>query len=177
MRLFVAVEVPAEARAAVAGGVEPARAAAPRLRWVEADRYHLTLVFLGSVDLALLDPVAAAVAGACEDVSGFEVRLDGSVGRFGRRVLWAGLERSESLSSLAASVTAAVRPLVAIPDADRPYSAHLTLARSGREPVRAADVDRLSLPALSWRVERVVLMRSAGGYVVERAFPLRDANA
>ena len=176
MRLFVAVEVPDSVRAAVAEAIAAARAEAPKLRWVDPATYHLTVAFLGSVEDALVDDVAAAVAAACEGVSPFELRLDATVGSFGRRVLWAGLERSEALVTLAGAVQAALEPVVALPDAGRPYSAHLTLARSGRSPVRAEVFSGVELPALSWRVERLVLLRSAGHYSVVRSFPLADAD-
>ena len=177
MRLFVAVEVPGSVQAAVAVATAGLRAAEPRLRWVDPAKYHLTVAFLGAVDEGLVDDIAAAVARACVDVSAFDLRLDGTVGTFGRRVLWAGLERSEQLVALAAAVQSSLAPVVALPDADRPYSAHLTLARSGRSPVRRDAVADVALPRLSWRVERAVLMRSAGGYSVQRAFPFADANA
>ena len=177
MRLFVAVELPAPVRTAVAEAVADLRSRAGRLRWVDPQRYHLTLVFLGTVDPVVVDAVAAAAAAACAPLSAFELRLDGSVGTFGRRVLWAGLAPSDDLAALAAAVTDALRPVVALPDGERPFSAHLTLARAGRDPVRASVVSGVSLPALSWRVERAVLLRSADGYSVERVFPLLDANA
>ena len=178
MRLFVAVEVPAEVREAVAVAVEPLRASAPRLRWVDPARYHLTLVFLGEVADGALPAIASVVDEACGDVTAFSLRLDGTVGTFGRRVLWAGVEQSDQLAALAAVVRAVVGGIVHLPDGERAFSAHLTLARAGRrQPVRAAALLGASVPRMSWRVQRAVLMRSAGGYSVERAFDLRDANA
>ena len=176
-RLFVAVEVPASVRSAVAASVEPLREALPRLRWVDPAKYHLTVVFLGSVEEPLVGAVAGAVASACGGVAPFELSLSGEIGTFGRRVLWAGLAPAPELSALAGSVSAALREVVSLPDDDRPYSAHLTLARAGREPVRGAALREAQLPALSWTVERVVLMRSAGGYTVEQAYPLAAGNA
>lgn len=177
MRLFVAVEIPAAVRAAVAEAVAPLREAAPRLRWVAPERYHLTVVFLGSVDGGLLGAVGDAIAAGCAGVGVFPLALSGEVGTFGRRVLWAGLEPSEELAGLAGSVAAAVGPVVALPDGDRPFSAHLTLARAGREPVRRSLVASVEMPALSWSVRRVVLMQSAAGYSVVRAVDLPAANA
>ena len=177
MRLFVAVEIPEQVRTAVADAIAGLRAAEPRLRWVDPARYHLTLAFLGTVDDGLVEDVAAAVATGCAGTAPFELALDGSLGTFGRRVLWAGLVRSEPLETLAAAVSAALAPVLALPDADRPYSAHLTLARAGRAPLVSGGLAGIGMPRLSWGVDRVVLLRSAGGYSVERAFPLAAANA
>ena len=166
MRLFVAVEVPADVRAAVDAAVAPLRTAAPKLRWVAPERYHLTLVFLGAVDEALLPGVSAGMQAGCAGAAGFTLALDGTVGTFGRRVLWAGVAPSPELTTLAGRVTAALRSVVGLADEQREFSAHLTLARAKREPVRSRLVKGVSVPALSWPVGRVVLLRSAGGYEV-----------
>jgi 2'-5' RNA ligase len=174
--LFVAVEVPPSVRSAVAAAVEPLRSSQPALRWVDPQRYHLTLVFLGSVDSSLVDDIAAAVGPVCRSAAAFELALDGTVGTFGRRVLWAGLRPSAPLAALASAVSAALASVVALPDGDRAFSAHLTLARAGRAPLSRAGVADVSVPALAWMVGRAVLMRSAGGYSVERVFDLSAAN-
>lgn len=171
MRLFLAVEVPPSVRDAVAGAVAPLREALPRLRWVDPSRYHLTVVFLGSVPDDAVDSVGAAVARGAAGTAPFSLALDGRLGMFGRRVLWAGLEQSPALAALASAVGSAVSPVVALPDGDRAFSAHLTLARAGREPVRAPAVAGVEVPRLAWEVNRVVLMRSAGSYEVVRSFP------
>ena len=177
-RLFVAVEVPEAVRAAVSTAVAPLREALPGLRWIAPERYHLTVVFIGSVDEGLVGAVGDAVAAACSGVGGFSLALDGRVGSFGRRVLWAGLEPSGELAALAGAVAALVGRVVPLPDGERELQAHLTLARAGRDrgsQVRGGGaLGEVTVPAVSWDVERVVLLRSAGGYVLERAVALTD---
>ena len=172
MRLFVAVEVPASVLSAVAAAVAPVREQLPRLRWVDPARYHLTVVFLGSVADEAVSDVISAVWSGVAGAAPFALGLDGRLGVFGRRVLWAGLEQSPALAALASAVGSSVGSVVSLPDGDRPFSAHLTLARAGREPVRAAAVAGVAVPRLSWDVDRVDLMRSAGGYSVVESFPL-----
>ena len=173
-RLFVAVEVPESVRAAVSSAVEPLREALPGLRWIARERYHLTVVFIGSVNDALVGPVGDAVAAACVGVPAFSLALDGRVGAFGRRVLWAGVEPSAALAELAGAVAARVGHVVPLPDAERVFRAHLTLARAGRaDKVRGVEaLGEVAVPPVSWEVGRVVLLRSAGGYHLERAVPL-----
>ena len=171
MRLFVAVEVPVAVREAVAGTVAPLRESMPRLRWVDPSRYHLTLVFMGAVADEAVAQVEPAVARGVAGAAPFALALDGRLGVFGRRVLWAGLEESRPLAALASAVSSAVASVVALPDGERAFSAHLTLARAGREPVRAAAVAGVAVPRLAWEVDRVALMRSAGGYSVVRSYP------
>jgi 2'-5' RNA ligase len=177
VRLFVAVEVPASVREAVAEAVAPLRSAAPRLRWVAPERYHLTVAFLGAVDQFRLPALHGALAQAAAGVAPFDLALDGSLGTFGRRVLWAGLAASPALADLAARVRPAVAAVVPLPDADRAFSAHLTLARAGREPVRPGVVADCRLPPMGWTVDRVVLLQSAGGYSVVTAVALADTDA
>ena len=177
MRLFVAVEVPEAVQVAVADAVAPLRESLPRLRWVAPERYHLTVLFLGSVDAGVGPEVGLALGEACRGMRPFELALDGRLGTFGRRLLWAGLRESRPLVDVAATVREAVGSVVGLPEADRPFSAHLTLARAGRDPVRTAAVADVAVPPLSWRVDRVVLMESAGGYRVVEAVDLEGPDA
>lgn len=177
MRLFVAVEVPQTVQAEVAEAVGPLRDTMPRLRWVPRERYHLTVLFLGSVQPDALPAVVGALGEACRGARPFDLVLDGRLGTFGRRVLWAGLRGSQPLVELAAAVRERVGPVVGLPDAERPFSAHLTLARAGRDPVHAAAVADVAVPRVSWRVGRVVLMESAGGYRVVEAVGLEGWGA
>ncbi|HET6379704.1 MAG TPA: RNA 2',3'-cyclic phosphodiesterase [candidate division Zixibacteria bacterium] len=130
-RLFAAVPVPVELRAAVARAVEGLRGrpgADDDWRWTDADGWHLTLAFLGSTDPARVPALQAALAGA---VAGFEpfVADAGGLGAFPSlhraRVLWYGVADPERrLRALAAGVRDAL-------DGDPgPFHAHLTIARS-----------------------------------------------
>lgn len=171
MRLFVAVEVPPFVRDAVAGAVAPLRAGLPGLRWVDPSRYHLTVVFLGSVGDSEVGAISDGVAAGCAGFAPFTLRLDGRIGTFGRRVVWAGLQRSPELTRLAGSVAGHLpQPLELRDEAE--FTAHLTLARANRERVRLGELEAVAIPEMAWTVERVVLMRSAGGYEVVASFPL-----
>ncbi|UGQ12664.1 RNA 2',3'-cyclic phosphodiesterase [Yinghuangia sp. ASG 101] len=91
MRLFVALTPPAEAAAELAGVVERVRGRYPVLRWTEPEAWHVTLVFLGEVGddaRAVLEPRLARVASRHPALA---LRVAGG-GRFGDRVLWAGIE-------------------------------------------------------------------------------------
>ena len=176
MALFVAVEVPEPVGFEVEAALDPVRSSRPVLRWVDPSRYHLTLLYLGKVADVTVPGVIAAVEEACAGVGPFALKLDRRLGTFGRRVLWAGLEPSAPLQSLALSLRRTVGEVLGVPDGDRPFSAHLTLARAGREPVRASAVANFEMPALGWDVERIVLLRSADGYELVHAVNLRDAD-
>lgn len=131
MRLFVAAELPAGHRAALADVCERGRSGG--VRWVPAENVHLTLKFLGEVDgekVAKIEEALAAVAAGAEP---FTLSLS-DCGCFPNsrapRVLWVGLgEGAEAAAALAAAVDRALEPL-GFPREKRPFKAHLTIGRA-----------------------------------------------
>lgn len=110
-----------------------------KLNWTKPGNWHLTLKFLGDVDEARLPALAAALG----QVSCSEFTAQGGGAGFfpprpapekkGRRwqprVLWLGLARGgPEVAALASSIEKALLPL-GFPAEERPFSAHLTLAR------------------------------------------------
>lgn len=167
MRLFVAIDPPEVVRDALAALELPGR-----LSRVPRDQLHLTLRFLGEVERVPALDLASPP---------FSLRVVGG-GAFPSaarpRVLWAGIGGDlDALAGLAARVEAAVRS-VGLPPADKPFRAHLTLARvrGGRVPEAVAAVQ--ALPDLGeWPVREVLLVKSTlgpRGAVHERmaTFPL-----
>jgi 2'-5' RNA ligase len=147
IRLFIACELPTEARAAL-GRVEDdlRRLGAERLRWVRPEGIHITLKFLGGVDAERVGKIEAALTATIEP---FELRLAfDKLGNFGgnrARVLWIGLEGDVAgLSELAERVDNALEPL-GLPRERRPFAAHITLARV---PEQLPAAVRRELPGL-----------------------------
>ena len=130
MRLFVAIAIPDEIRAAYGSLLEEFRAIAPRARWERAENLHVTLKFLGETPPAKLEALQNALAGIH---SPEPVRLEfRGLGFFPNekrpRVFWAGMESTPDLSALAADIDQAAHRL-AFPLERRPFAPHLTLAR------------------------------------------------
>jgi RNA 2',3'-cyclic 3'-phosphodiesterase len=168
VRLFVAVYPPATAcddLEAELAGLAVAKAAAEGVDTHLARReiWHVTLVFLGGV----ADERAPAAATAIEQAADgppLKLRLAGG-GRFGRdrfTVLWAGVE-GDGLEVLAQRVRRELKK-AKLPYDDRPFRAHLTVARPGDTlGPEAIEADRALLAAYrgpSWPVAEVRLMRS-----------------
>ncbi|HXK34125.1 MAG TPA: RNA 2',3'-cyclic phosphodiesterase, partial [Dehalococcoidia bacterium] len=134
LRLFVAVELPAAAREALARTAGAMRAAGigDGLRWVRPEGIHITLKFLGATPARQADEVAAALRRVA--ARGRPLQLQpGGLGSFGgrrsMRVVWLGIGgETDALAALAASVDEAVSPFGFEPER-RPFAAHLTLAR------------------------------------------------
>lgn len=162
-RLFVAVEIPRAPRMELDAAVVPVRERYPELRWTVADDWHLTLAFLGETPAQRVEPAVEAVGAAASQVGPFALAFDGTAGRFGDRVLWAGIRPAPELIALAAATVEALR--VSGFDLERrDFRPHLTLARSRRGArVRAGAVAGFQGPTPEWTVSRVVLMRSSRG--------------
>ena len=64
MRLFVALELPADLQRAVGELVSQHRPALPKARWVRPENLHLTLAFLGETATERLPDLEAAMADA-----------------------------------------------------------------------------------------------------------------
>jgi 2'-5' RNA ligase len=174
-RLFVAMQVPDDTRRAVETLLAPVRALSfdRPPRWVRADTLHVTLRFLGDTPAELVPDVALAVRDAVEDAAPFDVRLAGA-GSFPRhgakvRTLWLGIENGgRALGELSAAVTAAVVPLGWPADA-RPFSPHLTVARTDASSIADGRLASQAIEAAAdgwtstFRADTVVVYRSVLG--------------
>ena len=172
-RLFVAVGVPGDVRARLAEAVDPLRAQWPSLRWVRPDAWHVTLAFIGDSSPARAAAVDEAAVCAAAGVRAFEARLSGDLGAFGRSVLWAGLAPSPPLARLARGVRGALADRGVSTD-DKPFHAHLTLARAprrGRLP-SMAEAAGWRGPTSGWAIDRLDVRRSEPAQGGAR-YPLR----
>jgi 2'-5' RNA ligase len=135
-RLFVAVELPEDARAAVGRAVDTLHEL-PGLRPTPDDQLHLTVLFLGAVESPRVPAIEERLAEVAADAAPFDTALT-AFGAFpprgAARVLWVGLRDDEGrLAAMARATKDAVRGLVVTEE--RPFRAHVTVARA-REPVR-----------------------------------------
>jgi RNA 2',3'-cyclic 3'-phosphodiesterase len=136
MRIFIALDIPAEIRAALAEYMERAKALAQDARWARVEGLHVTLKFIGEVSEAHVQEIKTALATV--KAASFTVRFNG-VGFFpnvnAARVFWAGVDGGKELPQLASSVDAALKK-IDIPREEMPYRPHLTLARASAHPLR-----------------------------------------
>jgi RNA 2',3'-cyclic 3'-phosphodiesterase len=151
-------------RERLAAQVERLRPLARDVAWVGPDNFHLTLKFLGGVEAARLDAIAAALADAAATCGAFDLGV-GDLGAFPSRtrprVLWAGIDDGAAAAATLASRLDVVLAPLGLPPEGRAFSAHVTLGR-----VRAPRPNPRLAQALSGgafgrqRVDRLSLMRS-----------------
>jgi 2'-5' RNA ligase len=179
VRLFVAIDVPDELRAAIESDiVDPLRDRVPGARWTRPGGRHLTLAFLGSVDDDRVGEISEALRAPASRHASFEASFE-EIGGFPNlrrpRVLWIGVgEGAEPMAALALDIESALEPLGFEPEG-RPFQGHLTLARF-KEP-RAFDVPAAAVQLDRFSVNEIVLFQSrlhpkGARYDVLERFPL-----
>jgi 2'-5' RNA ligase len=135
VRLFVAVQISAEVREALAGFVDRLRlgflpSPKQKVRWVPAENFHVTLKFIGHVQPAALDGIRNALS-AVRSGPPFALEIRG-LHFFPNdrrpRVFWAGVVAPPELASLAGAIDQKLEPL-GIARETHGYTPHLTLAR------------------------------------------------
>jgi 2'-5' RNA ligase len=186
LRLFVAICLPDAWHTALRRQQEELRqrlgAAAGALRWVRPEGCHLTLVFLGETPAMELPRITAALSGTAQTPP-FTLRLGGP-GTFGGarpRVVHTGVAGDvEALALVQRRVAEALHHI-----AERPFSAHITLARVPQpdratgSAIAAALARPLGDETPPFTVDRISLMRSElhpGGAVYTELFAARLAG-
>jgi 2'-5' RNA ligase len=130
MRLFVAIDLEEKIRQKIGRFLDGVREFAPEARWVRPESLHVTLKFIGEQK----EEQVTAIKEALHNVScnSIEIKFRG-YGFFptttAPRVFWIGIQAGEELGVLARNIDMALEA-VKIPREDRPFSPHLTLART-----------------------------------------------
>jgi RNA 2',3'-cyclic 3'-phosphodiesterase len=130
VRLFVALDIPEDVRAAIGALAAKLRDVCRDARWVRIEGAHITLKFIGEVPAEKTDDIKTALA-TVPFPTPIKMTFHG-LGFFPNerrpRVLWAGIEASSELGALAAAVETVLEPLGIARD-QRAFSPHVTLAR------------------------------------------------
>ena len=169
LRLFCAVELPAELRARACAHLARLRASAADVKatWERAEKLHITLKFIGETEAGRLTALSGAAERATESVPPFELTLAGA-GVFpaahNPRVLWLGTEDSTGRLVLLHRRLEAECAAAGFPREARAFHVHVTLAR-----VRAANAaarrlarfhEQLGFAPAPFIVNELVIMRS-----------------
>jgi len=175
-RLFTGIEIPAE----IGDRLSLLRGGLPGARWIDRENYHVTLRFVGDIDMDVASDMAETLAGV--NRPGFEIAIDG-ITAFGSKkphAIVARIRPSRDLAELQAEHERRLQR-IGLPAEQRKYIPHVTLARL--RGVTSRDVaEYLSLrggfSTEAFPVDRFVLFSSrnsvgGGPYVIEEEYPLR----
>lgn len=171
LRVFCAVALPSEVRARVAAHIEHLRSALPGVRanWDRAEKLHVTIKFLGEIELARVAALSLAASRAAASVPPFELAIE-DAGAFPSqgppRVIWLGVaDSSGGLARLQSTLEDASAD-EGFTRETRPFHPHLTIARlrtpQGARRLAALHKDK-SFEAARFPVEELLVLRSELG--------------
>ncbi|MDX1706972.1 MAG: RNA 2',3'-cyclic phosphodiesterase [Desulfobacterales bacterium] len=166
-RAFVAIDLPERVRSALGAVQQELRSANFRVKWVRPASIHLTLKFLGDIDVARTEAVVEAMTLAANDSSPLVLAPRG-LGVFPNarrpRVIWVGLGgQLDLLKSLQRELEARLADL-GFPEESRAFKGHLTLGRvkgkmaAGRLQEALDQLQRFE--SESFEVDRIILFKS-----------------
>lgn len=132
IRCFVAIEIPNLIRDELAQIQEALRKQIKQASWVKPGNIHLTLKFLGDVEVDAIKPVERAIKQVATLHSPFPLQI-GGIGVFPHlarpRVIWAGVKAGgEKITALAQEIDLALNRC-GFPLDDKRFNPHLTIAR------------------------------------------------
>jgi 2'-5' RNA ligase len=166
--------VPDSQRKQLAPYVAECAATASDFRWIPVENLHLTIRFIGSVERATVDEIAARLDEL--KLGGFNLEL-GEVGTFKRgrlaRVVWLQVQAGADQARLLAARVEAECVRAGLEPEARAFQPHVTLARA--RPRDGAALPLLPAPPelQPWRAEALVLYSSHLGRAGAVYEPLR----
>ena len=132
MRLFIAIEIPAEIKREISNVQERLRGAGADASWTKPDGIHLTMKFLGEVPEAKVPDIMQGLRQAAQSEGPLRLEMKG-IGAFpntkNARIVWIGLAGNiEQLMRLQGAIEDAMAGL-GMPREERIFTPHLTLGR------------------------------------------------
>jgi len=133
MRAFIAIELPEDIRKALAQLQDKLKSCGADVKWVEPNNIHLTLKFLGEIDEAQLNKITSIMQNVSATVYPFPATIS-AIGAFPRinspRVIWIGIDKGDNEIKTIAKLLENEIKNVGIPAEDKPFSSHITIART-----------------------------------------------
>jgi 2'-5' RNA ligase len=173
-RLFIAIALPEPVKGAIEKTQDELRAAMPAksIRWTRREQFHLTMRFLGAVEVAQVDRLNEAVRRACAGSGDLQLLASG-IGVFPGvrrpRVVWTGVDdRGGRLAALQRSIEAATGPFTDEAPQET-FTGHITLAR-------CRDINRAEASTLAKLVDKMA-SRSFGDWTATSVEIIRSVTA
>lgn len=180
-RLFVAIDLPLETKAELGSRCSGIIGA----RWVVSENMHLTLRFIGEADAARLEEIKIKLGAVSTAPFTFHLRGFGQFPPVGNpRIIWAGVSAPSDLWTLQHLIDITVQR-VGFGPANKPFSAHITLARLKHTPtIKEDNLQRFfdshkAFESTPIAVDHFTLYSSITGsgyphYQCEAAYPLTE---
>ena len=130
-RTFIAIDIPASSKINECLDTMSLRLAGEKIRWVDGNKLHLTLKFLGDTGEKSVDDIKILLKDLTQDCSAFTITIR-NVGVFRNmrnpRIIWLGIDPCSELMHLYAEIESQISRL-GFPAEERRFSPHLTVGR------------------------------------------------
>lgn len=167
IRTFISVELPQEIHHSLKRTQDLLRESMPDVRWTKSSNIHLTLKFLGDVEVSRTDSINEALTDIAGRFPPFTMTLTG-IGAFPNsrnpRIIWVGLENgADELIGIAKQIEGAMKKL-GFPREKRPFRPHLTVGR----------IRRLEHPALMTESLEQCSVGKLGEFTLQRVSHIKS---
>lgn len=165
MRLFIAVSISNEVKEEMINKIPLIRNQYKNGKWVPAENWHVTLLFLGEVSNDKISLVRSAMDESVRGIQPFQLWVEG-IGAFPNdinpKILWAGVKgEMETSNILYQKLLQAVDKRGLPYDAKPRYKPHITLSRKIE---KRTDYQEIPLQTSEWTVQSLELYESVSEY-------------
>jgi len=167
-RLFVAVELPTEIKEYLGSTIRTLQKTNADAKWVEPKNIHLTLKFLGATSSEMIPAIRKTMTAAAENTPPLPTTLE-AFGGFpslaAPRILWVSLaDKEKRLERIAQRLESSLSG-IGFAKENRPFKAHITLARlrSPRNRLALADAAQKFQAAMehpAFNIDNITLFES-----------------
>ena len=180
-RLFTGLEVPAQLRTFLS----LKQAGLPKVRWIEAEDFHLTLRFIGDVSPQQADDIVEALSARQWLTPTIELAELDCFGGERPTAIYASVRNNQPLNDLASAQDRLLQRLGFAPDSRR-FTPHVTIGRckgvSSQAVAHYLSMQGAAMPGQAFQPTRFVLYsarasRGGGPYKIEQTFPLNCPEA
>jgi len=167
IRTFIALDIGPDIRKTVHDIESRLKTLDCNVKWVDPDRVHMTLKFLGDVKMRKIDEIAEALENALREITPFEMTLDNLGGFPGidhPKVIWIGIKEGKAQTEKIAERIEQALGMIGIKKSPKQFAAHLTIGRV-RSPRNIVQLSRalqeIGLPdGLAQTISTVTLYKS-----------------
>jgi 2'-5' RNA ligase len=131
LRCFIAINIPDSVKSEIGGVIDAMKKCGGDIKWVTASNIHITLKFLGNTPETALPEIQDSLRSAVSSYMPFYITIYGTgvfPNRKYPRVIWAGIEDSQTMKSLKKDIEDAMTAH-GYQKEDRDFTPHLTLGR------------------------------------------------
>ena len=143
MRAFIAIDLPGKIKDSLAEIQGKLKTVLPKVNWVKPENLHFTLKFLGEISPGQLSNIEKIAEEITNSTADFKIKLT-TFGVFPAthiaRIIWIGAQLPLALKQLVERLEAKLAES-GLPKEQRPFKAHITIARI-KNPLNPADLER-----------------------------------